>query len=128
MRGGKRINAGRRVGTQNLVSQNLRERILAEGISPLEYMVAVMRDTSQEPAIRMDAAKAVAPFIHPKLQSIEYASKDEVGPPPCVEIVFVAADPKPLDLPVLKHEPPTLHIGQSVWEEPEPNTFIPKLF
>jgi hypothetical protein len=128
MRGGKRINAGRRVGTQNLVSQNLRERILAEGISPLEFLLETMRDCKKPFDVRLDAAKSASPYLHPRLQTIAHVSKDEVGPPPCVEIVFVSPEPQPLAPPVLKHEPPTLHIGQGVWEEPEPNTFIPKLF
>ncbi len=128
MKGGKRVGAGRRLGSQNIVSQELREQILAEGMSPVEYLVRVMRDAQQDTSIRMDAAKAVAPFIHPKLQSVEYTTTDEVGPPPCVEIVFVAAEPRPLDLPAPAPHSPALPPGMSVWEEPEPNTFIPKLF
>ena len=128
MNGGRRLGAGRRLGSQNIVSQELREQILREGPSPLEYLVEVMRDVTQDTSIRMDAAKAAAQFIHPKLRNVEHCTTDEVGYPTKFEIVFVKAEPQPLDPPVLRHEPPTLHIDQSVWEEPEAPTFIPELF
>ncbi len=128
MKGGKRPGAGRRLGSQNIVSQELREQILREGPSPLEYLVEVMRDVTQDTSIRMDAAKAVAPFIHPKLQSVEHSTTDEVGYPTKIEIVFVKAEPQPLDLPAPAPPSPALPPGMSVWEEPEAPTFVPDLF
>lgn len=46
-------------------------RAAEKGISPLQYMLRVMRDDSAPPERRDDMAKAAAPFVHPKLQSIE---------------------------------------------------------
>ncbi len=42
-----------------------------EGILPLEYMLGVMRDESASTERRDDMAKSAAPFLHPRLQSIE---------------------------------------------------------
>ena len=41
------------------------------GITPLEFMLEVMRDDGNDLLIRMDAAKAAAPYVHPKLASVE---------------------------------------------------------
>lgn len=42
-----------------------------EGILPLEYMLGVMRDENASTERRDDMAKSAAPFLHPRLQSIE---------------------------------------------------------
>lgn len=39
-------------------------------------MLAVMRDDGVEPAMRMDAAKSAAPYIHAKLSAVEMTGKD----------------------------------------------------
>src|SRR5215813_6167431 len=39
-------------------------------LSPLEFMLAVMRDTTLPLAIRLDAAAKVAPFYHRRLRSL----------------------------------------------------------
>ena len=44
--------------------------IEASGATPLDYMLQVMRDESVEPAKRLDAAKAAAPYVHPRLASV----------------------------------------------------------
>ena len=36
------------------------------GLSPLEYMLAVMRDETEDPDRRLRMAIAAAPFVHPK--------------------------------------------------------------
>jgi hypothetical protein len=37
------------------------------GIEPLEYLLSVMRDESEPVSVRLDAARAAAPFCHPRL-------------------------------------------------------------
>jgi len=37
------------------------------GESPLEVMLAVMRDPSEKIGLRLDAAKAAAPYLHRKM-------------------------------------------------------------
>jgi hypothetical protein len=47
------------------------------GITPLDYMLRVMRDESVEPAKRLDAAKAAAPYVHPRLASVAVGNQDD---------------------------------------------------
>jgi hypothetical protein len=42
-----------------------------EGLTPLEYMLAVLRDENADTERRDEMAKAAAPYIHPRLSSIE---------------------------------------------------------
>jgi hypothetical protein len=44
--------------------------IRASGATPLDFMLQVMRDEAVEPAKRLDAAKAAAPYVHPRLASV----------------------------------------------------------
>lgn len=78
MRGGKRIGAGRRPGTPNKASAARAEKIAAEGDTPLDYMLAVMRDPLQPAARRDDMAKAAAAYVHPRLASVESKSETTV--------------------------------------------------
>jgi len=75
MRGGKRDGSGRKRGIPNKLNAALREKLNAGGIAPLEFMLQVMRDTHQDFAVRLEMAKAAAPYLHPRLQAVEY--KDE---------------------------------------------------
>lgn len=54
---------------------------MAEGVTPLEFMLQVMRSPSDHEdakvqvareAMRFEAAKAAAPYIHPRLAAIEH--------------------------------------------------------
>lgn len=51
------------------------------GLSPLAYLLRVMRDETETPARRMDAAKTAAPFVHPKLATmdVQSAGLDRMG-------------------------------------------------
>lgn len=77
MHGGSRPGAGRKKGKPNKVvavrRQANREAVdaaKAAGETPLEYMLNVMR-TSDDDKRRDAMAIAAAPFIHPRLSSIE---------------------------------------------------------
>lgn len=70
-RGGKRDNAGRKPGVPNKASAERQAEIAASGVTPLEYMLTVLRDETKSIEARMDAAKAAAPFVHPKLAAVE---------------------------------------------------------
>lgn len=81
-RGGARANAGRKAGAATKKTREIADKAMAEGISPLEFMLQVMRDDSnhedpriqaQREAMRFEAAKAAAPYIHPRLQAIEHS-------------------------------------------------------
>lgn len=71
MRGGPRPGSGRKPGGQNRKSREIADRAAAEGITPLEYLLKVMRDENGDSETRLDAAKAAAPYVHPRLANIE---------------------------------------------------------
>lgn len=67
--GGPRKGAGRKPGTGNRSSEEARRKAAETGQTPLEYMLAVMRDDAADTHRRDDMAKAAAPYVHAKLQS-----------------------------------------------------------
>ena len=69
-RGGARPNAGRKPGTLNRFNRELVERAMEGGQLPLDYMLEVMRDKSLDTRLRIDAAKAAAPYVHQKLSAV----------------------------------------------------------
>jgi len=62
---------GRVKGSINKVTQVQREKILASGLTPLEYMLNILRDENAKPEDRFAAAKEAAPYVHHRLSSIE---------------------------------------------------------
>jgi hypothetical protein len=62
---------GRTKGVPNKASAKKVAEIAASGMTPLDYLLKVMRDEAREDDERRDAAKAAAPYIHPKLSSVE---------------------------------------------------------
>ena len=75
--GGKRPGAGRPRGSKTKKSQVIAIAAMAEGITPLEFMLSIMRDESVDGAIRMDMAKACAPYTHARLASTEIKAEVE---------------------------------------------------
>ncbi|SRR5258708_10899904 len=70
---------GRQKGTPNKKTREFIERIAASGLVPLEYMLSVMRDEKQPQDVRMEMAKAAAPFVHPRLTATK-VSGDKDAP------------------------------------------------
>jgi hypothetical protein len=66
---------GRKKGVPNKVTLRREKEIAASGLTPLEYMLAVMRNPRADPARRDDMAKAAAPFVHPKLASVDHRGR-----------------------------------------------------
>jgi hypothetical protein len=55
-----------------------REAILAaQGITPLDYMIGIVRNEQEDKTVRLDAAKAAAPYVHPRLQTTTLAGDPE---------------------------------------------------
>lgn len=86
MRGGKRPGSGRKRGQSNSRSRDAAERVheaaaareeleeaVHNGATPLEYMLAVLRDKKTDWKRRDDMAKAAAPYIHARLAAIEHS-------------------------------------------------------
>jgi hypothetical protein len=64
---------GRKAGMPNRKTAETQAAVAASGITPLDYMLSVMRDTAAEPDRRDDMAKAAAPYVHAKLAAIEHS-------------------------------------------------------
>jgi hypothetical protein len=62
---------GRQKGVANKRTREIADRAAEQGITPLEYMLAVLRDENAVPERRDDMAKAAAPYIHPRLSNVE---------------------------------------------------------
>jgi len=66
---------GRKAGTKNKTNAEREKAVAESGMTPLNYMLSVLRDEEEDPLVRMDAAKSVAPYVHPKLAQIEHSGK-----------------------------------------------------
>jgi hypothetical protein len=72
--GGRREGAGRKPGTANVLSRAVANGYAADGgLTPLDYMMEVLRDKQLPGDVRLDAAKAAAPYVHPRLNAIEHS-------------------------------------------------------
>ena len=70
-RGGPREGAGRKKGGSNRITEEAIAKAEASGILPLDFMLSVMRDESEDKARRLDAAKSAAPYLHAKRVALE---------------------------------------------------------
>lgn len=69
--GTRKPGAGRPPGAKNKVTEEARRKALHAGVSPLDFLLKIMRNENEDMPRRIDAAKAAIPFVHPKLQNIE---------------------------------------------------------
>jgi hypothetical protein len=69
---------GRQKGSLNKITCEEREAVAASGLTPLDYMLSVLRDEKQPAARRDDMAKAAAPYVHARLSSAEVKSETTV--------------------------------------------------
>lgn len=70
-RGGSRPGAGRKKGAITTRTREIAEAALAGGITPLDYMLNILRDEKQSDAARFEAAKHAAPYVHAKLAAVD---------------------------------------------------------
>lgn len=68
---------GRTKGTPNKATAAKAAEIADSGLTPLDYMLGLLRDERQMPDVRLDAAKAAAPYVHPKLANVQIAGDPE---------------------------------------------------
>lgn len=104
-RGGARKGAGRKAGSATKRTREIADKALAEGISPLEFMLNIMRtepsggltarDFLQACTMRFEAAKAAAPYIHPRLAAVEHTGSDGKDlMPPVLNVIIGASEPE----------------------------------
>jgi hypothetical protein len=74
-RGGKREGAGRKPGIPSRRNAAVERAVRESGLTPLDYLLSVMRDESEGGEVRRDAAKAAAPYCHSKLQSLDMTAR-----------------------------------------------------
>ena len=75
IKGGSRLGAGRKKGIPNKRTAEVVKAVEDSGITPLDYLLSVMRDISNEQRERLNAASMAAPYVHAKLSSIELNAK-----------------------------------------------------
>lgn len=75
-RGGKREGAGRPSGAVTKRTREAAEKAAEEGLTPLDYMLTILRDETADDKDRMWAAEKAAPYIHAKLASVEHKGED----------------------------------------------------
>jgi hypothetical protein len=90
---------GRKKGTPNKKTAEMIRAVQESGITPLDFMLQVMRGEPPEGAkpaeivafttLRFEAAKAAAPYLHPRLSAIECTGKDGGPVRATIEVRFV---------------------------------------
>jgi len=81
-RGGRRPGAGRPVGSKNQKTQEIARAAAESGITPIEVMLGTMRElwalgTPDAKREAVEIAKDAAPYIHPRLASIDQTIKED---------------------------------------------------
>ncbi len=66
-----RKTGGRQAGTRNKATAEAHNAAQSTGILPLEYMLTVMRDAEADARRRDGMAMAAAPYLHPRVSSID---------------------------------------------------------
>jgi hypothetical protein len=79
---------GRQKGSRNRATEEARAAAKATGILPLDYMLSVMRDANADQKRRDAMATAAAPFLHPKLNSVD-PKPTEAAPVTSLTVRFV---------------------------------------
>ncbi|MCC2642034.1 MAG: hypothetical protein K0S45_2447 [Nitrospira sp.] len=92
MKGGRRPEAGRKKEIQNKASAAREAAIAASGLTPLEYMLSTMRDIRTPLALRLHMAKAAAPYVHPRLASVEQTGQVTAPEPLSIIVEFEQPD------------------------------------
>lgn len=75
--GGKRQGAGRKRGSLSQRTQEIVAKASEDGILPLEYLLKTLRDENQSHDERFKAAVSAAPYMHPKLASVQHSGDQE---------------------------------------------------
>ena len=81
-RGGRRRGAGRPLGSKNRRTAEIARAAAESGITPIEVMLGTMRElwaqgTPEAKREAADIAKDAAPYIHPRLASIDQTIKED---------------------------------------------------
>jgi hypothetical protein len=75
-----RKTGGRQKGSRNRATEEARAAAEATGTLPLDYMLTVMRDPVVDHKRRDAMAMAAAPYLHPKLSSVDAKAAMTISP------------------------------------------------
>lgn len=78
-RGGARPGAGRKAGAATQKTREIADKAASEGLTPLEYMLRILRDETREDGERFEAAKQAAPYVHARLAAVQADVNADVG-------------------------------------------------
>jgi hypothetical protein len=62
---------GRPQGSLNKFAVKTAQKVAESGMTPIDYLVSVYRDETVNLRERVLAARAAAPYVHPKLSNVE---------------------------------------------------------
>ena len=79
--GRKRGSRNKRTIMQQQQSKTIVQAAKEAGLTPLEYMLKVMRDPETPPQRRDDMAKACAPYMHARLAAVDPETGKAVDQP-----------------------------------------------
>ena len=69
---------GRTKGTLNKKTILRAEAAQKLGLTPLDFLLSVVRDETKDIAVRLDAAKSAAPYVHARLQTTTAVQGDPI--------------------------------------------------
>ena len=75
----KKGEGGRKRGSKNkhtVAKEHAGKTGANKSLTPLQHMLKIMRDPKQPQAVRMEMARAAAPYMHPRLKSTELRNPD----------------------------------------------------
>lgn len=68
-------------GSKNKATLEREQAVKEGGMTPLEYLLSVFRNEESDSKERLDAAKAAAPYVHPRLAAVEHSGEIGNGKP-----------------------------------------------
>lgn len=77
MRGGSRPGAGRPAGAASRKTRDVANKAAESGMTPLDFLLLTMRDEKLDFSVRLDAAKAASPYVHPRLATIQHQGDED---------------------------------------------------
>lgn len=90
-RGGRKAGTPNKRPSQAVFAAHMAQGARACGLTPLDYMLAIMRDETQPLALRVQAAVAAAPYLHRRLKAscvVCAAKTTQPAAPPVPYIVW----------------------------------------
>jgi len=106
--GGKRAGAGRKPGAVIQRTREIANAAIKNGLTPLDYMLQVLRDPAADLERRDKMAIAAAPYLHPRLASIDHNSmaNPQKGGKVNLNVTFVS--PRHESPPMIDITPPRI--------------------